>query len=289
MAKPRTPLPYDPERVRRWDRVPAYIWTGRQVARTRVVRPHGIRPNWHLILTLGGAGSFRQPPRLEVPLSRGDVILFTPDCHQDYGPTEGGAWENLFVHFAPRPQWLPWMRWPRVGDGLFLVRLRADALAHAEAALTRCDAYAHSSFSSFAHELALSALEEAILLGAHEARYAAGDAHRSPAIARAVQAIAGDLARRHSVPSLARVAGLSGSRFSHRFKEETGESVIGYINRLRMREAARLLEADEMSVKEVAAAVGFASPFHFSRQFKKWYFIDPTGFRRHAAPSLDPG
>lgn len=286
MAKRRPPQPYDPSSVRRADRVPAYAWTGRQVARSRVVRPRGIRPNWHLILTLGGTASFRQPGR-EVPLSRGDAILFTPDCHQDYGPPPGGAWENLFVHFSPRPQWLPWMRWPRVGDGLFLVHLRPAALAHAEAALTRCDAYAHSSFSSFAHELALSALEEAILLGAHEARYAAGEARRSPEVEAAVQAIAADLAERHSVPSLARLAGLSPSRFSHRFKDETGESVIGYINRLRMREAARLLEAEELSVKAVAAAVGFASPFHFSRQFKKWYFLDPTSFRRHAAPAVE--
>jgi AraC family transcriptional regulator of arabinose operon len=59
--------------------------------------------------------------------------------------------------------------------------------------------------------------------------------------------------------------------------------VIAFINRLRIREAARLLEAESMSVKEVAAAVGYSSPFYFSRQFRRFYFIDPTGFRRHAA------
>jgi AraC family transcriptional regulator of arabinose operon len=285
MPKAAEPTPYDPALVRRPDRVPSYIWTGLERSRWRSYRPDGIPPNWHLILTLDGQGSFRQPGR-ELPLRRGDLILFTPWCHQDYGAEEGKLWVNLFAHFPPRPHWLPWMRWPAVGDGLYHVRVAGDASARVRAALERCDQYAHASFSAFAHELAMSALEEAILLGANEARYGGAAQRREPGVARAVEAIAADLRRTWSVPSLARLAGLSPSRFAHLFKEVTGEPVIAYVNRLRIREAARLLEAEAMSVKEVAAAVGFNSPFYFSRQFKRWYFIDPSSFRRAAAPPL---
>jgi AraC family transcriptional regulator of arabinose operon len=275
---------YDPAAVRGGPRVPAYVWTGHQQQRGRVIRPTGIRPNWHVILTVSGDGSFRQPgfERRFVP---GDLILFTPDCYQDYGPVQpGGTWENIFIHFAPRPHWHGWMRWPLIAPGLSLVHLtdgplRSDVMA----ALLRCDRYAHAAFSTFAHELALSALEEAILIGAHEATYGGRKQRRTSGIAAVVEAITGNLVRRFTITEMARIAGLSASRFSHLFKEEIGESAIAYSNRLRVREAARLLEAEGLTVKEVAAAVGFESPFYFSRQFKRYYLIDPSGFRRHAA------
>ncbi len=127
-------------------------------------------------------------------------------------------------------------------------------------AMKRADHYAHSAFSAFAHELALSALEEAILLGAHQARFGVAGDELSTGIARVVAHIAGDLCQRFTVRALAREAGFSPSRFAHVFKDEIGEPVIAYINRLRIREAARLLEVEGMSVKQAAAAVGFRSP-----------------------------
>ncbi len=119
-VKPSTaPAIYDPAVARGGKQVPAYIWTGHQHQVGRVVRPSGIKPNWHLVLTVSGRGSFRQPsdPGLELPLIAGDLILFAPDCHQDYGPRRRRAVvENIFAHFAPRPQWHAWMRWPKAGD-----------------------------------------------------------------------------------------------------------------------------------------------------------------------------
>ncbi|MBA3709420.1 MAG: hypothetical protein H0W83_11460, partial [Planctomycetes bacterium] len=103
---------YDPAAVRNRDRVPSYIWTGHQVATARVIRPKGIRPNWHLILTLSAGASFRQPG-FERELAIGDLILFSPDCHQDYGPMDRRPWENIYAHVAPRPHWHAWMNWPR--------------------------------------------------------------------------------------------------------------------------------------------------------------------------------
>ena len=49
---------------------------------------------------------------------------------------------------------------------------------------------------------------------------------------------------------------------------------------------AELLGNQSMLVKEVAEAVGFADPYHFSRVFKRVYGIPPEAFsqtaRRHA-------
>src|SRR3954463_7865462 len=108
--KPPVETIYDPAAVRRGNRVPSYIWTGIERGRTgRTLRPTGIKPNWHLIMTIAGRGSFRQPG-MEHELLPGDMVLFTPDCYQDYGPVEGSTWDDLYAHFSPRPQWHPWMR-----------------------------------------------------------------------------------------------------------------------------------------------------------------------------------
>ena len=273
---------YDPASARSGPRVPAYIWTGHEVRSDRSIRPTGIKPNWHLILTVAGAGSFRQPG-FEQLLQPGDLILFPPDCYQDYGALSGKSWENFFAHFAPRPTWHDWMHWQEVGKGLRHVSLPEGSIRTTVLeAMIRCDRYAHSAFSNFAHELALSALEEAILLGAHQARFGSSATTPSDGIVRAVQTIEADLTRSFSVRMLAREAGLSQSRFAHLFKQEIGESVIAYINRLRIREAARLLEAEGLNVKQVAQAVGFHSPFYFSRIFRRFYLMDPSSFRRYA-------
>jgi len=53
------------------------------------------------------------------------------------------------------------------------------------------------------------------------------------------------------------------------FRRAYGDSIVGYINRLRIEEAKRLLRTNTMSVTDVAAAVGVGSIHYFCRMFKK--------------------
>lgn len=46
------------------------------------------------------------------------------------------------------------------------------------------------------------------------------------------------------------------------------ESPYQFLKRLRMEHASRILLARDATVKSMAAALGFAEPFHFSRVFK---------------------
>lgn len=47
----------------------------------------------------------------------------------------------------------------------------------------------------------------------------------------------------------------------------------------RLHHAARLLESTDLSVERVAAASGFASPFHFNRVFRARYGTPPGAYR----------
>lgn len=92
-----------------------------------------------------------------------------------------------------------------------------------------------------------------------------------------------------SVPELASMAGLSPSHFSSLFRSATGTSVKEYLKRLRSARARELLIMSELSVTEIAAAVGYQDALYFSRQFRSINGVSPSQFReRVASEALAP-
>lgn len=81
------------------------------------------------------------------------------------------------------------------------------------------------------------------------------------------------------VPALAALANISPSHFFALFKHHTGCAPIDYFTRLRMQCACRLLDSTSSSVKEIADALGYADPFHFSRVFKSVNRVAPSKYR----------
>ena len=71
------------------------------------------------------------------------------------------------------------------------------------------------------------------------------------------------------------------------FKEETGESVIDYINNRRISRAAEMLADESISIKDIAYSVGFADQMYFSRVFKKLKGKTPTQFRKEDLNNYD--
>ena len=74
--------------------------------------------------------------------------------------------------------------------------------------------------------------------------------------------------------------GISRNKVNDILKAELGYTFTGYLNKLRMTEAARLLrESDSASVAEVAYSVGYNSTSYFNRLFKEEYQSTPRAFR----------
>jgi len=72
---------------------------------------------------------------------------------------------------------------------------------------------------------------------------------------------------------------LSRSGLYRIFKADMKTSPARYAKVKRMEAAARLLETTYLSVKEIAAQVGFYDQSHFVRDFKKLYGHTPTEYR----------
>lgn len=66
---------------------------------------------------------------------------------------------------------------------------------------------------------------------------------------------------------------------SNLFKEETGESFVGYINRVRVETSKSLLLQTDRSLIDIATACGFEDQSYFARVFKKVTGISPSKYR----------
>ncbi len=69
------------------------------------------------------------------------------------------------------------------------------------------------------------------------------------------------------------------SRF---YRQETGQKLSEYVLECRMKEAKKLLRSNDDKISEIAFSVGFDSPSHFSRVFKKHTSLTPMEYREQA-------
>lgn len=81
---------------------------------------------------------------------------------------------------------------------------------------------------------------------------------------------------------VARYCNVSYNHLSFLFKKETGENIVGYINRLRIHQAARLILFDSLPVSAVCEKVGFNSYNHFFATFRSITGMTPSEFRKNA-------
>lgn len=76
-------------------------------------------------------------------------------------------------------------------------------------------------------------------------------------------------------PDLAKIVGLSVPYFSTVLKRDTGMTPHEYLTRFRMLRAFQLLVTGDHCLGEVAAAVGYDDPVHFSRRFRRFFNYPP--------------
>lgn len=119
--------------------------------------------------------------------------------------------------------------------------------------------------------LLCNAIEEASIGSGKKA-----DAAHRDKIARARDC----LAEGKSVAATAAQLGMSYPSLNRIFKRMTGIPPKTYANQLRLARAESMLGEDRLSIKEIAASLGFHSANHFSSTFRKAYGIPPHRWRR---------
>ena len=72
-----------------------------------------------------------------------------------------------------------------------------------------------------------------------------------------------------------------------RFKTATGSTLIDYVQKLRIEEAKRLLEAGQMPVDDISNEAGYEDSSFFRRLFKRLTGLTPSQYRRLFQPVLN--
>lgn len=83
---------------------------------------------------------------------------------------------------------------------------------------------------------------------------------------------------------IARGCGIDAPYLCRLFARYHDESPYQFLTRLRMGHASRLLLESDVTVKAVAAVLGFKDAFHFSRVFKSVHHVPPSRFRQSIPP-----
>jgi AraC family transcriptional regulator of arabinose operon len=231
-----------------------------------------------MIYTEAGAGRLVSAEGAVVT-SVGDIVLYAPHEPQDYSTAaEAGEWRLLWAHFLPKPHWQAWLSWPVTEQGLKFLKLpKGDVRSEFRSAMLRMIELSKRSIP-ISQDLAMSALEEALLwakLAATQDTWVTMDSR----VRRAVDYLAAQFREPFQMEKLAHCSGLSVSRLAHLFTKQTGLSPQRFLERHRMQVASRLLRMTDFTVTEVAADVGYEDPFYFSNRFRRYSGKSPSQYR----------
>jgi AraC family transcriptional regulator len=102
----------------------------------------------------------------------------------------------------------------------------------------------------------------------------------------AIRAIEADFPAEPTLAVLAAQARLSPFHFHRLFADVMGETLNGYVRRIRMDTAAILLLASPLAVQDVAVAVGYGSQAAFHHAFRRQFGLPPSRYRELARSAV---
>lgn len=253
-------------------------------------RPRG-SPDWLLILTVGGAGEHvwfgdSGPPGHNVSvLPPSSVLLYPPGVPQWYRTRRSlGYWRLIWTHFPETGRFDGLLGLPaleRASDPAPRFLALPHGAQEVAAAMQELLGW-HATASTNRERFAWNALER-VLLWCDVANPRSTTGSLDPRVATVMQTVAANPAGRRSIAEMAEMVGLSRTRLSHLFKNETGESYPEYVERRRMELAQDQLRMTGRTVAEIARRVGYDDPLYFSRRFKHVCGASPRAWREAAA------
>jgi AraC family transcriptional regulator of arabinose operon len=254
-----------------------HVWAARWTLgrRSRTIRPRGTG-DWLLLLTIAGVGRFRTGSQA-ITLQPGSLAVVRPDTPEDYGTDpDADSWENVWVHFHPRPHWLPWLALPTVIPEVSLLPLPADLYADVRVCLERAVGFAQHD-RALDRTLGYLAVEEA--LARIDARLSGAGTSEDRRLKQAQAFLEANLGQAVSGARVASAVGCSPRHLARLFAARLGVGVRTYLEQRRMAVAADLLLRTDLPIQDIASRCGFPNPFHFSTRFRLTHGHSPRAWR----------
>lgn len=211
-------------------------------------------------------------PHQRLALGPGQAVVIPPGLPHAYGADSSDPWSIWWVHLAgteiapycaelavtPEQVALPTRNW----EPLCL------AISQAITSLSRGVDRPHILAAGAAGWQLLGALVAASSL----------PEPGSP-IERAIEYLAARTDRTIALADVAAAVQVSPSHLSALFQRATGGGVLAYHTSLKMAVARNLLDTTDISIRQVASAVGYGDQLYFSRQFRQHHGQSPRAYR----------
>jgi AraC-like DNA-binding protein len=85
---------------------------------------------------------------------------------------------------------------------------------------------------------------------------------------------------------LADAIGISRVHLHRKIKEITGLTARDFLKNIKMKQASYLLTDKSLTISEIAYAVGYSNPAHFSSSFKAFYGISPLAYSQREKENI---
>ena len=230
----------------------------------------GVRDHFLIHYVISGSGVY-ESDGVRRELRAGDLFLSRPDMRIFYQSSADDPWEYCWVGFHG------------TDAELLLERIDLEEPVLRDVGETACRLVMQIYFSRgsrFHVSAAMTGLLYhllALLMREHPARAAR---ERDDTVRRACNYIENHFALPIGISDVARHVGVSRSQLYRLFVSELKLTPMQALTQVRIRHACALLRRGDLSVKAVAASVGFENPLYFSRRFHEIVGSPPTEYVR---------
>ena len=265
-----------------------FTWKGTRTAVEEAYHCHDII---ELAYVMSGTGRYRIEGQV-YNVSEGDLLIFRPGVHHQalYVPEAEVPATEFFVGFCdvhlpgsePNDVPLPGGGYIFHTSGELRQRIfRICSSMEAESNL--CWQGRYFMLKAYLMQLLLLILREQSPIPQAMKGYSFESVNKKYVVEQIVNYFEDHYSEKISLDTIAENMYLSPFYISRIFKSETGDTPIRHLIHIRLERARELLVQDrEMSIQEVAAAVGYEDAYHFSKLFKKHYGKSPSQIRKES-------
>ncbi len=238
-------------------------------------RPNGYDSH-QICLCLKGQGIFKTAKKQRL-IKAGDLFLARAETDYFYQSSQADPWDLLWVHFKGQAA-LSYLFWANlVGKGLCQELSREVLVEVKKLMLEVIEGLGRVKDQPQIFELSQKLRALFALLQAHSSMSLTSETMLS-ALRKHLEV------KGFNAVALSQVAAqfaLSESRYRAKFKEEVGLAPGEWLMKMRLEKARDLMLLENLSVTETGRRVGFEDPFHFSRNYKKYFGISPKNQKKH--------
>jgi AraC-like DNA-binding protein len=231
--------------------------------------------SYAIVLAVAGAGRYSDELGVAREIEPGDVLILFPGLRHSYGPGHDQRWDEFYMVFdGPAFEFLEQVGTLDRNNAVISLRPFEAILAEL---MEIGSAPRPVDPRGRAMEVCwfLRVLMQIVLPGRPAQTW----------VDRARTRLGGDLDQEFDLSQVAADAGMGYESFRKRFKLATGMSPAEYRSARRIETARELLASTSLSIRQIAANLGYYDEYHFSRRFREAAGSAPGAFRRRVRGS----